>query len=181
MAACTQHPDESPLDVAGGVEGRFKSRHFALHALIAVFPDASPRDLARAVGFHRHTGAALAASMRMCGGARGVKWWSDLILRDVIAVVRSIPGAGEPVSASAKVETGNRPPEAKLASAGSVGARPARRVVVPAEPDRTMTRREAPARPIYRSPLIGESKQALRDMLAQAVRNTAAKTPPAES
>jgi hypothetical protein len=146
--------------IAQRENGRCNARHYALHALLAVFPDANRGVCARLVGcrsdpekFYDNSYYRFA---RIVNGRRAAPWWDeDEFARVVGAVQAAAVVTPDPVRdvEPAELEPPRRPIKLSAAVGGIV------------EPTR---------------PAAAPGKRKLEDILREAVLNTQRMTPPAE-
>lgn len=195
VAACRE-TSEDPVLVASREPGAFRSRHYAMWALLQVFPDLSPKAAAQFVGcpgqpmaFY-HNSRYQAAPGRPGGG----KWWNAGTYERVIAAIDShappLPPEPPPFKA------GPLPPARKMVKPISEQERRAARLGTLDEnggyrpPPGTASHvleDDRDDRPVFDRGRIGVgamkprdhhaqspvSKQTLRDQLRDAVANTA--------
>lgn len=103
VAACRETGDD-PFDCACGKmrpsgpgrHGALRGRHYALHALVEVFPEHDKFELARMVGapgnsraFWHHSWNQVAKPAS--SGRRMVNWWDDGAFARVILAIRAVP------------------------------------------------------------------------------------------
>jgi hypothetical protein len=145
------------LGIAERENGRCYARHYALHALLAVFPDANRGTCARLVGcrsdpdkFYDNSHYRFA---RIINGRRAAPWWDEAEFERVVAAVRA---------AAADQDTDDEPedmpaPRAPIKLSAAVGS-----IVEPTRP------------------AAAPGKRRLEDMMREAVINTQRMTPPPE-
>lgn len=166
VAACRETGDD-PVAVAEQITG-CRARHYAVHALAKVFPQANRTKLSEWVGcpgkgqhFWHNSCNQIANPTSLTGPKRMVKWWSADVFRKVVAAIEAVEKAP------------SHPPEPKrTADAGIVKiakvAESREAAPVPRGPERAPdpVSRPAPGG-------IAHGKRALYEMLGQAVKNTA--------
>lgn len=90
VAACRE-TNEDPVLVASREPGAFRSRHYAMFALLEVFPDLTGKEAARLVGCPGKPAVFFYNSLtkRATGRPGGGAWWNPAIFERVVAVLKS--------------------------------------------------------------------------------------------
>jgi hypothetical protein len=159
VAACKE-TGEDPIACARGEE-RVRARHYAMHALIRVFPEVERKSAARMVGargkpqyFHKNS---LIQTANPLAGFFKAKWWSAVLFNRVIDATFD----------AAEFD----PEEVRTRRTGGQTQTAAHESSLPPAPALTAK----PSRPP--PPFAVSGKKGLYDMLTESVRNTAAMTP----
>lgn len=91
VAACRETGDD-PVCVAEGIWSHMKARHYAMHALIHVFPKASREKIAGYVGGHRpkqFLANSYTAILGTSGKRQRARWWNDEAYDRVIRAIEA--------------------------------------------------------------------------------------------
>jgi hypothetical protein len=165
VAACRETGEDPEAFVVRDPD--FRARHYALHALIALFPRAWPTKLSELLGCPGQPGYFLRSSLWWVIGLNpqrrpGKDWWDHAALDRVTAAVRARLVV---VEAPPRVSTAR--PASTLSPALRAPPRPA-----PVEPDDAPRWRTPDPAPRPLPPPEG-SKRSLQEMLREAVENTA--------
>lgn len=202
VAACRETGDD-PIAVAEGIYTQKKARHYALHALVYVFPKTNPHRLCVYVGCtgkpgHFWSNSLTAVVRPRNGRLHAAGWWDDAAYDRVIRAIEAdrtrrnvAPRASAaPECVSEETEPpAYRPPPGTVEKALNGGAKPKLGTLEPAgyrPPPDTIKEMLAGDRPIFdRSPIHErprfrphEPKQSKADLeaeLRQAVLNTIAR------
>ena len=81
LVAAARALNEDPIAVARGVAG-VRSRHVALGALVAAFPDARRVGLARCLGYPTPPSAQAAVIH-----AKKARWWNELLVDEIVGAL----------------------------------------------------------------------------------------------
>lgn len=170
VTACRETGDD-PIAICGG-EMMLRGRHYALHALVRVYPDAHVLKLVRVIGISGDAMEFWRNSKRVAGKTgtkKPARWWSQPALNRVIEAVFVEAGLKSLAEAPAvqipvkpKVDAG----VTRIARAvAKIESRPS----VPARPEPKIAFQATKPKPGG----ISSGKRSLYEMLGDAVRNTA--------
>lgn len=193
VAACKE-TGEDPLYVAGGNGNDFgpdaiRARNYAAHALIHAFPDIPRTSIGRLVGassrstfFYRNSRWFILGIDRSVGAKRA-EWWDDAVYDRVIRViVEHCAPTAQPYRGPTTQESAPAPAQEAQDEESELPALPVRRRPV----ERLSARDDRPVLPaptlkpgidVDPRPGFTAEKRGLYEMLANAVKNTAAQQP----
>lgn len=179
VAACRETA-EDPVVVASGQPGAFRSRHYAMWALLHVFQDMKPTVAAALVGAPYKPGAfyynSRASALPSAGRPGGGNWWNAGTYQRVIEAI----GSDEPLPAPEPPPYRPAPPpKPPLARAAKLGTSDTAKAVMDDDDDRPIFDRGSIGAKKQREHPV-EGKRTLYDELRAAVANTVKMTPAKE-